>query len=173
MNEITTTTNAKNLFNFGDHTVRTHLDIKGNPWFVAVDVCAAVGIKNSRDSLTTLDEDDKGVAIADTLGGKQEVTTVNESGLYALIFRSRKSEAKKFKKWVTGTVLPTLRKDGVYIVGEEKLSFDGMHSSQIQAYVNQLQEKLADALNAKLMRCRLEHEEEKDAPREAFRFLRR
>lgn len=89
--------------------------IKGETWFVAKDLCEILGIRNSRDAVTNLDEDEKGVAITDTLGGKQEMATVNESGLYALIFQSRKAEAKAFRKWVTSEVLPAIRRQGFYV----------------------------------------------------------
>ncbi len=81
---------------------------------MAADVCAALSIANSRDAVTRLDEDEKGVATIDTLGGRQEMATVNESGLYSLILGSRKPEAKRFKKWVTSEVLPAIRKTGSY-----------------------------------------------------------
>lgn len=68
----------------------------GEPWFVAVDICGALDIANSRDALTRIDEDEKGVALTDTLGGAQEVAVVNEPGLYSLVLGSRKSEARAF-----------------------------------------------------------------------------
>lgn len=85
-------------------------------WFVAADVCRALDIKNSRDALSRLEEDEKGVASADTPGGKQQLSTVNEAGLYSLVFVSRKPEAKRFKRWVTHEVLPQIRKNGGYMV---------------------------------------------------------
>lgn len=84
------------------------------PWFVAADVCAALTIGNSRDALDRLDADEKGVGSIDTLGGLQQLATVNESGLYSLILGSRKPEAKPFKRWVTSEVLPQIRKTGAY-----------------------------------------------------------
>lgn len=86
----------------------------GEPWFVAKDVCVCLDISNSRDALTTLDDDEKGVAIADTPGGPQEMQTVSESGFYTLVFKSRKPEAKAFRKWVTSEVIPAIRKTGKY-----------------------------------------------------------
>jgi prophage antirepressor-like protein len=83
---------------------------------VAKDVCEVLGIANARDALQRLDDDEKGVATTDTLGGKQTLATVYESGLYALIFTSRKEEAKAFRKWVTSEVLPAIRKTGAYAV---------------------------------------------------------
>lgn len=97
---------------FGE--IRTLL-IDGEPWFVAADVCKALLIVNSRDALTRIDDDEKGVVSTDTLGGRQEVTIVNEPGLYALILSSRKPEAKAFKRWITHEVIPSIRKHGAYI----------------------------------------------------------
>lgn len=85
------------------------------PWFVAKDVCAALGIANYRDATSSLEDDEKGVALTDTLGGAQEMLIVNESGLYALIFRSRKTQAMVFRKWVTSEVLPAIRRTGGYL----------------------------------------------------------
>lgn len=86
----------------------------GEPWFVAADVCRVLDIRNSRDAVVRLDEDEKGVASTDTLGGEQQMTVVNESGLYSLILGSRKSEARKFKRWITHEVLPSIHKYGAY-----------------------------------------------------------
>ncbi|CDH43855.1 BRO family protein [Candidatus Contendibacter odensensis] len=90
--------------------------IDSQPWWVAADVCAALEIANNRDALTRLDDDEKGVASTDTLGGKQEMAVINEPGLYSLILGSRKPEAKKFKRWVTHDVIPSIRKTGSYSV---------------------------------------------------------
>ena len=86
----------------------------GDPWFVAKDVCDCLDIGNSRQALTYLDEDEKGVTTNDTLGGVQEMSIVSESGLYSLILRSRKSESKTFKRWIVREVIPTIRKTGSY-----------------------------------------------------------
>lgn len=94
--------------------IRT-LTLDGEPWFVAADVCKALLIVNSRDALTRIDDDEKGVVSTDTLGGRQKVTIVNEPGLYALILSSRKPEAKAFKRWITHEVIPAIRKHGAYI----------------------------------------------------------
>lgn len=104
---------------FGE--VRT-VAIKGESWFVAKDICDILGLINSRKALSSLDVDEKGVTISDTLGGKQEMATVNESGLYSLIFQSRKPEAKIFRKWVTSEVLPAIRRQGFYVHPSAKLS---------------------------------------------------
>lgn len=84
------------------------------PLFVAADVCSVLGISNHRDALNVLDGDEKGVALTDTLGGKQEMSVVTEAGLYHLIFKSRKAEAVAFRRWVTGEVLPEIRRTGGY-----------------------------------------------------------
>lgn len=102
-------------------SIRT-LNIDGEPWFVASDVCKALGIANNRDAVARLDEDEKGVALTDTLGGVQNLTTVNEPGLYALVLSSRKPEAKAFKRWITHEVIPSIRKHGGYIAGQEAMS---------------------------------------------------
>lgn len=103
------------VFNFGAHNVRVILR-DGEPWFVAKDVCDALEYSNSRGALADhLDPDEKGVANADTPGGQQQMQVISESGLYALVLRSRKPEARKFAKWVTSEVLPAIRKTGVYV----------------------------------------------------------
>ena len=89
--------------------MRTLKDGQGEPWFVAADVCAALGIEQAHHALDRLDDDEKGVASITTLGGAQSMGTVNEPGLYSLILGSRKPEAKRVKKWVTGEVLPSIR----------------------------------------------------------------
>ena len=103
------------VFAFEGADVRTLL-IDDEPWWVARDVCAVLDIRNVADAVTSLDEDEKGVATTDTPGGPQQLATINESGLYVLTFRSRKKQAKAFKRWVTHEVLPALRKTGTYSV---------------------------------------------------------
>lgn len=94
--------------------VRTVI-IDGEPWFVGKDVAEALGFKNSRDAISThVFIEDRGVATIDTLGGRQEMVIINESGLYALIFGSKLKSAKEFKYWVTSDVLPSIRKTGKY-----------------------------------------------------------
>mgnify|MGYP000018016233 FL=1 len=96
--------------------------VDGTPLFVAKDICDALGISKYRDALTRLDEDERASISVDTLGGKQSMIAVNESGLYTLVFQSRKPEAKAFRKWVTGEVLPNIRKHGVYMTPEVAMS---------------------------------------------------
>jgi prophage antirepressor-like protein len=90
------------------------VDLDGNPWFIGNDVCACVSIANPRNAFARLDDDEKGVCLVDTLGGPQEVVVISEAGLYNLILRSDKPEAKAFRRWVTHEVLPQIRKTGVY-----------------------------------------------------------
>jgi anti-repressor protein len=84
------------------------------PWFVATDVCRVLDLENSRQVVRVLDEDEKGVHNLDTLGGVQPLTIVSEPGLYKLLGRSRKPEAKRFDRWVRHEVLPSIRKTGSY-----------------------------------------------------------
>ena len=97
-------------------SVRVFADENGEPWFVAADVCRVLGYDHTPHATRLLDDDEKAVHKVDTLGGTQEMTMVNESGLYNLIFRSTKPEAKKFRKWVTEEVLPSIRKTGSYSI---------------------------------------------------------
>ena len=103
------------IFNFNGIPVRTLKDESGNPWFVAKDVCDVLGIGNSRQATSYLDDDERCVTTNDTPSGRQEMCVINESGLYSLVLRSRKPEAKAFKKWVTSEVLPNIRATGGYI----------------------------------------------------------
>ena len=107
------------VFSFGNQEIRTVTDEHGEAWFVANDVCAALELVNPHDALAKhVDQED--LAKRDTLtpGGLQKLNHVNESGLYALIFGSRKESAKRFKRWVTSEVLPAIRKDGYYVANE-------------------------------------------------------
>ena len=100
-------------------SIRAIRDEDGEPMFVAKDVCAALGLGNSRQALARLDDDEKGVISNDTPGGEQQMQAVNEAGLYVLVLSSRKPEAKAFKRWVTHEVLPALRRDGGYMVARD------------------------------------------------------
>jgi prophage antirepressor-like protein len=93
----------------------TTIDINGEAWFIASEVCKLLDIKNSRDAVSTLDDDEKSsVAFTDGTSGNPNKTIISESGLYALIFKSKKPSAKKFRKWVTKEVIPAIRKTGSY-----------------------------------------------------------
>ena len=94
--------------------IRT-VTINNEPWFVSKDVATALGYSNSRDAISKhVFDDDKGVAKCDTPSGRQEMSVINESGLYALIFGSKLDSAKRFKHWVTSEVLPSIRRSGSY-----------------------------------------------------------
>nr|WP_236183368.1 Bro-N domain-containing protein [Pseudomonas juntendi] len=113
--EIVMSDNSTNVipFNFGTQQVRTLL-IDGEPWFVATDIAAVLQYRDSFNMCRNLDDEEKGTQIVSTPGGAQEMLAINESGLYSAILRSRKAEAKRFKKWVTSEVLPAIRKTGRY-----------------------------------------------------------
>ncbi|KAA3526130.1 hypothetical protein GOZ80_14065 [Agrobacterium vitis] len=106
-------------FAFEENLVRV-IDREGEPWFVGKDICVALGLKNHNDALSDLDSDEKGVANIDPLsksargGGAQEVVIVSEPGVYRLVFRSRKPEAERFKRWLAHEVIPQIRKTGSY-----------------------------------------------------------
>mgnify|MGYP001780651803 CR=1 FL=1 len=118
MNEMKVFENSE----FGQ--VRT-VEQNGEPWFVAADVCRALGIGNSRDATAKLDDDEKNtVALTDGNRGNPNVCVVNEPGLYTLVLSSRKPEAKAFKRWITHEVIPAIRKTGGYIAGEEQMTDD-------------------------------------------------
>lgn len=102
-------------FSYQSHQVRTIKKPDKSIWFVAKDVCDVLGIKNTSQAISFLDEDEKGISKTYTLRGEQDASIINESGLYALILRSNKPEAKTFRKWVTAEVLPAIRQNGAYI----------------------------------------------------------
>ena len=90
--------------------------INNEPYFVAKDVCEALGLGNVSQAISRLDDDEKGIYKIDTLGGEQNLLHINESGLYSLVLTSSKPDAKAFKKWVTSEVLPSIRKTGSYSI---------------------------------------------------------
>ena len=104
------------IFNSPEFGQIRSVEIDGEPWLVGKDVAAALGYSNPRKALIDhVDEEDKGVTKCDTPGGTQEMTIINESGLYSLILSSKLPGAKKFKRWVTSEVLPSIRKTGGYL----------------------------------------------------------
>lgn len=110
-NEITTL--QFNSDQFGQ--LRVVKDDNGEPWFVASDVCDALGVADPAQSCRSFDNDEKGLFTIQTLGGRQKVIHVSEPGFYKLVLKSRKPEAKAFQRWVTHEVLPSIRKKGGYI----------------------------------------------------------
>ena len=126
----------------------------GEPWFVAKDVCDILALGNPRSSIALLDEDERGVHSMDTPSGKQEMGIISEAGLYSLILRSRKPEAKAFKRWVTHEVLPSIRKTGAYFS-------PGMSNEQVKALVATLEEEMYRRIQAENRLAKLEaHAEE-------------
>lgn len=123
-------------FDFSGQEVRI-ITINDEPWFVGKDVADILGYSNSRKALSDhVDDEDKGVTKSDTLGGNQNTTIINESGLYSLILKSKKPEAKQFKRWVTSEVLPTIRKHGAYMTdhkAQDVLHGNGLADLLIQA----------------------------------------
>jgi len=112
-------------FNFGETQIRS-ISVNDQPYFAAIDVCEVLGIKNARDVVRrALDDDEKLTSEIPTSGQTRRVWFVNESGVYALIMRSTKPEAKTFRKWVTNEVLPRLRKTGTYQVTNYTLEHSG------------------------------------------------
>jgi len=106
------------IFAYNDNMQVRTKNIDNEPWFVAKDVCQILDIKNHKDAIKNLDEDESmGSEIPTPSRGLQTLNFVNESGLYHLIFKSQKPDAKMFRKWVTSEILPTLRKTGTYSVG--------------------------------------------------------
>ena len=124
--------NKLQIFNYEGSQVRT-IQKESETWFVAADICSYFGLSNSRSVVGRLDDDEKGVSVVDTLGGKQQLTIINEAGLYHLLFtltpgnargmsqveiERRKEQLQQFKHWVTHEVIPSIRKHGVYAVDE-------------------------------------------------------
>lgn len=95
--------------------------LEGEPWFVAADVCRALELGNSSDVIKRLDEDERTLVSIEGASNGLPVNAVNEPGLYALILGSRKPEAKAFKRWITHEVIPSIRKTGGYIAGQETM----------------------------------------------------
>lgn len=130
------------ILKFESKEVRLILS-NGEPQWIAKDVCDALDLKNHTRSMMLLDDDEKGAHIVSTLGGPQELATVNEAGLYSLILRSRKPEAKRFKRWITHEVLPSLRKTGVYIVPGDSENSVANSALQILGQFQQFDSRLA------------------------------
>ena len=138
--------NALAVFEYADKAqVRVVRDDKGDPWFVAADVCKVLELNDTSRAVSRLDEDEKGTTTIRTLGGNQDVLTVSEPGLYSLIGTSRKPEAKAFRRWINHEVLPSLRANGSYSL--QKLSPAKALLAQVQQLVDH-EERIA-ALEAK------------------------
>lgn len=123
-------------------SVRT-ATIDGEPYFVGKDVATILGYSNPRDAISKhVDDEDKGVAKCDTLGGRQEILFINESGLYSLILRSQLPAAKRFKRWVTSEVLPAIRRHGMYAT-EELIANPDLAIAAFQALKAEREKRIA------------------------------
>lgn len=105
--------NDLTIFNYQQNQVRTVV-VNGEPWFVSKDVCSILELSNIPMAIQALEPEEKGVNQIDTLGGRQSVSIISEPGLYRLLMRSDKPQAKPFQKWVVSDVLPSIRKTGQY-----------------------------------------------------------
>lgn len=151
--------NNLQVFNYNGNEVRT-IQKDGEPWWVLKDVCEVLGLSSPHKVFDRLDEDEKGRNQIPTPGGEQEMTVINESGLYNVILRSDKPEAKSFRKWVTSEVLPSIRKHGAYMT-PQKIEEALLNPDTII--------KLATNLKAEReKRMELERQAEKDKPLVTF-----
>lgn len=115
--------NKVTIFKYEENKLVRTMNISGEPWFVLKDVCDVLGLSTPARVAERLDSDEVSQAhLIDSVGRSQEMTIISESGLYNVILRSDKPEAKPFRKWVTAVVLPSIRKNGGYIAGQEELS---------------------------------------------------
>lgn len=115
--------NNLQIFNSAEFGEIRTVTVNGEPWFVGKDVAEALGYSEPRSAVSKkVDDTDRGVAKMETPSGIQDMTIVNESGLYALIFGSKLESAKRFKHWVTSEVLPSIRSNGGYIANQENLT---------------------------------------------------
>lgn len=120
------------------------VEMNGEPWMVGKDVATALGYKNPRDAIARhVDAEDKGVVKHDTPSGEQEMVIINESGLYSLVLCSKLITAKKFKRWVTNEVLPSIRKSGGYIAGQDQLTPEELMAKALQVANKTLAEREA------------------------------
>lgn len=144
MNEL----KAFNNPDFG--TIRT-MELNDEPWFVGRDVAEVLGYSNPNDALKKrVDAEDKGVAKCDTLGGAQDLTIINESGLYSLILSSKLPTAKKFKRWITHDVIPSIRKTGGYIAGQETMTTEELMAKALMVARKTLARREAELSQTKV-----------------------
>jgi len=115
--QIALTKSQSEIFNFDGSEVRTIIR-EGEPWFVAADVCRVLELCNTSKACEALDDDERGITNGDTLGGTQQILIISESGLYSLVHRSRKPEARRFQRWINREVIPSIRKTGSYSVNQ-------------------------------------------------------
>lgn len=137
--------NELKIFNNPDFGEVRTMNIGGEPWFVGKDVAGVLGYSNPNDALKKrVDADDRGVAKCDTLGGAQELTIINESGLYSLVLSSKLPTAKAFKRWITHDVIPSIRKNGGYIAGQEAMTAEELMAKALLVAKKTIEEKEAE-----------------------------
>lgn len=145
------------------------VEIDGESWLVGKDVAERLGYSNPRDALMKhVDDEDKGVAKCDTLGGKQDVTVINESGLYALVLGSKLPNAKRFRRWVTSEVLPAIRKTGGYIAGENDMTDDELLARALNVMKIKLEQREAQLNRAEAEKSKLQVENAIMAPKAEY-----
>ena len=123
----------------------------GEPWFVAKDLCECLAISKHRDAISRLDIDERGSVKVDTLGGRQEMATVNEYGLYSLVLSSRKPEAKEFKRWITHEVIPSIRKYGSFNMAIPRTLPDALNAYANEIEAHQKTQALLEAQRPKVL----------------------
>lgn len=136
------------IYKFEDTTEIRVVEIEGNPWFVATDVCKAIGLSNVTLAVRPLADDEKTLNPIKTVRGTKDLNCVSESGLYKLVLRSDKPEARRFQDWVTRDVLPAIRKDGAYIMGEEKVATGEMDEDAFVLKAIEILQRKIDRLKA-------------------------
>lgn len=137
---------------FGE--IRT-LEINNEPWFVAKDICEILDIKNSRQALTRLDKDEKADVILNDGSQNRNMSIINEYGLYNLVLASRKKEAREFKRWITHEVIPSIRKHGGYIAGQEEMTEDEIMAKALLVANNKINELKSKNNNLEIQNSQL------------------
>ena len=142
------------VFNFNKNEVRTIVNDDGEIWFVASDLATVLGYRNAPDMVRNLDNDEVSTTqiVRSSSGGNPNITIINESGLYSATLKSRKPEAKQFKKWVTSDVLPSIRKNGGYIAGQENDDPELILAKALQVANNVILRKTQELQQAQIER---------------------
>ncbi len=138
---MTNTNSSLAQFDFQGREVRV-ITIAGEPWWVAADVCAVLELAKTDRALAGLDDDEKGAHSVSTPGGDQQVSIINEPGLYSLVLRSRKPQARAFKRWITHEVIPSIRRTGRYAVEENP---ESQVPSEMTAFFNLIARAASEA----------------------------
>jgi len=138
-----------NTFNFKSNDIRV-VEIDGEPWFLASEVCKVLGYNHTPSAVrdNTTDDQRNTVRLTHGIRGNPNRLVVSEGGLYSLIMGSRLPKAVEFKAWVTGTVLPAIRKDGAYIMGEEKVATGEMSEDELLLKAMQILNNKVERLTA-------------------------